>query len=190
MRRSPYPGYVAGSGDRRKDRAVETWGLGSLVGFMRWLIAEHRKAWSGRVHVLHAGYGLRDGWGPQELPRLKEVAEGNDWRRQIAAYPDSRVLPWLGWLDGPVQGREETLISPAQKLRALAAARSISWLGGENAAGADGAAIDWMHGPHGPLGDGGYTMLMWVDWPSLIRDRQVRLERLSRWMRTLSRCSS
>jgi hypothetical protein len=161
---TPLPRYRYGTGTAAQDKRWALWYSGALVQFERWLIAEHRNAgWTGPLFVMHPGYGMRDSWRPTQSRWRYELAAGNDWRAQLAAYT-ADVHPWSTWLDAPEPygSRDEGSEAPWRKLHALAVTRGVAGLmWGENTRGANSAATTRIFGARGPIALG-YRGVAWV----------------------------
>jgi hypothetical protein len=166
---TPLVGYRYGTGTAAQDKRWADWYTGALVTFEKWLIAEHRSAgWTGPLFVMHPGYGMRDRWSPTETRWRRELAEGNDWRAQLAVYT-ANVHPWSTWLDAPEPfgAGDEGSIAPWRKLHRLAKARGVSGLmWGENTAGVGPVATNRIFGAGGPIALG-YRGVTWVGFSRL-----------------------
>lgn len=159
------------------DQDFVEWYLDSLTRYMVWQVERVRTlGYTGSIHVLHPSFGLRSNMAFGSDGYRIQAAEGVDYARQVAAYPDAEVWPQSTWGNGedPVPGSAIDSDQAAwRKLLSVAQAHGrLALLACENTGGSstsgwdDNSDVDRMFSADGAMGLG-YVGLTWLNWPRL-----------------------
>jgi hypothetical protein len=171
----PYPGYTPYSGTPSQDAPWVTWYLSSLALYAKWQVDVLRAAgWAKELLMLHPGFGLRSNWTGSEYAYRVELAEGDDWGRQMDAYlSDPLVYPYSTWVDAvhaypPDPWGVDSNTAAWGKLYLLALARGLNThLMGENTGGQTTSDLDRVFGAGGSIGGDYYHGYIHLDYDSL-----------------------
>lgn len=188
--------YIGASPDVR----FTEWYLDSLTRYMLWQIDRVRAlGFRGSIHVLHPSFGLRSNFPHGSTDYVTQAAEGVDWPRQVAAYPDAEVWPqgtWANQEDPWDPEGDQAFVFDSDRAswrKLLEVAQTFGraeLLAGENTGGSDpdwddNTDIDRMFSAVGAYAPGRYQGLTWLNYPRLageVAGDHATLARLSQEM--------